>query len=109
MLPLAMKNHDWLSLVKISNDHLMFTQSNMDLSNFGVDEQDKTVLTDFRDIGLLPETLVAYTYDSSLAPIASSLGLRNDANTKTLARIRCIWGWCPTTLSVRQLELDVEL
>ena len=89
MLPLAMKNHDWLSLVKISNDHLMFTQSNMDLSNFGVDEQDKTVFMDFRDIGLLPETLVAYTRPR---PIASSLGLRNDANTKTLARIRWYLG-----------------
>ena len=72
MLPLQMKNR--LSPVKISNDRLMFTQSNMDLSNFGVDEQDKTVLMDFRDIGLLPETFVAYTKPTcgSLTPIASS-------------------------------------
>ena len=79
--------------VKISNDRLMFTQSNMDFGNFGVDEQDKTVLMNFRDIGLLPETFVAYTmptYDS-LDAIASSLGLLNNSDA-TLARIRWYLG-----------------
>jgi len=82
-----------LSPVKISNDRLMFTQSNMDLSNFGVDEQDKTVLMDFRDIGRLPETFVEYTMSTcdSLAPISSPLGLLNDSGA-TLARIRWYLG-----------------
>ena len=76
--------------VKISDDRLMFTQSDMDLSNFGVDEKNKTVLMDFGDIGLLPETLVAHTmttYDGSLAPIVRSLDLSNDSNP-SMARIR---------------------
>ena len=91
MLPLQMKNR--LSPVKISSDRLMFTQSNIDLSNFGVDEQDKTVLMNFRDIGVLPETFVAYTMPThgSLAPMASSLGLLNDSDA-TLARIRWYLG-----------------
>ncbi|KAF8329872.1 hypothetical protein F5887DRAFT_1003644 [Amanita rubescens] len=85
MHPLGMKNG--LSPVKISNDRLMFTQSNIDLSNFGVHEQDKTVFMDFRDIGLLPETFVTYTM--RLAPI--SLGLLNDSFA-TLTRIRLYLG-----------------
>jgi predicted unusual protein kinase regulating ubiquinone biosynthesis (AarF/ABC1/UbiB family) len=49
---------------------MMFTQSDMHLSNFGVDEQGKMVLMDSAEIGPLPETLVAYTmsaHDGSLA------------------------------------------
>jgi hypothetical protein len=78
-----------VSPVKISNDRLMFSQSDMDLSNFGVDEQDRTVLMDFGEIGLLPETFVAHTmstHDGSLAPIASSLDLSNDSNA-SMAKI----------------------
>ena len=83
-----------VSPVKISNDRLMFTQSDMDLSNFGIDEQDKTVLMDFGEIGLLPETFVAHTmstHDGSLAPITSSLHLSNESNA-SMARIRWILG-----------------
>ena len=52
----------------------MFTQSDMDASNFGVDEHWRTVLMDFRDIGLLPETFVAFTLfsDHKLDPTAAS-------------------------------------
>lgn len=58
-LPDQIKNQ--VSPVKISDDRLMFTQSDMDISKFGVDEKNKTVLMDFGEIKLLPETLVAYT------------------------------------------------
>ena len=65
----------------------MFTQSDMDLSNFGVDENGKTVLMDFGDVGLLPETFGAHTMASNgaLAPIATSLGLSSDSNASMAA------------------------
>jgi len=79
-----------VSPVKISDDRLMFTQSDMDTSNFGVDETNKMVLMDFGEIQLLPETLVAHTMstpDGSLAPISRSLDLSNDSNA-SMAKIR---------------------
>jgi predicted unusual protein kinase regulating ubiquinone biosynthesis (AarF/ABC1/UbiB family) len=89
-----MIKNDMVSPVKISNDRLMFTQSDMNLSNFGVNEQGKTVVMDFGKIGVLPETFVAHmmsTNDDSLAPIVSSLGLSNDSNA-SMARIRWYLG-----------------
>ena len=61
----------------------MFTQSDMHPSNFGVDQHGKTVLLDFAEIGLLPETFVAYTMSSEkrLAPIAIALSLSASSNT----------------------------
>ena len=55
----------------------------MDLGNFGVDEQDQTVLVDFAEIGTLPETFVAFTMstrDGRLDPIARFLRLSNGSN-----------------------------
>ena len=79
----------------------MFTQSNPDISNFGVDEKNKMVLMDFAEIGLLPKTLVAHamsTRDGSLAPIASSLDLSNDSNA-SMAEIRWyLWLVCDPKL-----------
>jgi len=82
-LPLQIKNK-----VSDQKDRLMLTQSNMVLSNFGVDEQGKTVLMEFGEIGLLPETFVAYAVSShhSLAPISRSLGLSNGSNA-SMARV----------------------
>ena len=81
-----------VSPVKICDDRLMFTQSDMDLSNFGVDENGKTVLVDFGDIGLLPKTFVAYTMssDDALAPIAAALGLSSDSNASMAAIAWCL-------------------
>lgn len=40
----------------------MFTQSDMHITNFGIEQQsEKTVLMDFALIGLIPETFIAYT------------------------------------------------
>ncbi|KAH9169783.1 hypothetical protein EDB89DRAFT_1982495 [Lactarius sanguifluus] len=50
-----------VSPVSVSGERLMFTQSDMDDSNFGVDENGRTVLMDFSEVGLLPETFVAHT------------------------------------------------
>jgi len=71
-----------LSRVEIRGDRLMFTQSDMHPSNFGVDQDGKTVLMDFATIGLMPETFVAHTLCSEkrLAPIAIALGLSGSSN-----------------------------
>jgi len=42
---------------------------------------------DFAEICVLPETFAACTMDTSLAPIAESLGLLNNSNTASMARI----------------------
>ncbi|KAL4076155.1 hypothetical protein J3A83DRAFT_4489960, partial [Scleroderma citrinum] len=44
--------------LRISDKLLIFTQSNMDLSNFGVDNEGKTVLLDFSNVGLLKQSSV---------------------------------------------------
>ncbi|KIM51729.1 hypothetical protein SCLCIDRAFT_18312 [Scleroderma citrinum Foug A] len=78
-----------VSPVSVCGERLMFTQSDMDDSNFGVDEHERTVLMDFSEIGLLPETFVAYTLssDNNLGPIAASLGLSGNSNLVSMAAI----------------------
>ncbi|KAG8740419.1 hypothetical protein FRC10_004342 [Ceratobasidium sp. 414] len=85
-----------LSPVKISGDRFMFTQSDMHPSNFGVDQHGKTVLMGFADIGLLPETFVAYTMCSEkrLAPIATALSLSGSSNYQmaSISALLCMMG-----------------
>jgi hypothetical protein len=71
-----------LSPVEICNDRLIFTQSDMHPSNFGVDQHGKMVLMDFVEIGLLPETFVVHTMFSErcLIPIARALSLSSSSN-----------------------------
>src|SRR6266404_5293728 len=78
-----------MSPVSICGEHVMFTQSDMDNSNFGVDEHGTTVLMDFSKIGLLPETFVAFTLssDDKLDPITASLGLSDNSNLTSMAAI----------------------
>ena len=82
-----------VSPVEISGDRLMFTQSDMHPSNFGVDEHGKTVLMDFAEIGLLPETFVADTMSSEkgLAPIAIALNLSGSSNASMAAITSLLW------------------
>ncbi|KAH8829916.1 hypothetical protein DL96DRAFT_1590927 [Flagelloscypha sp. PMI_526] len=86
--------------VDICGERLMFTQSDMDKSNFGVDEHGQTVFMDFGDVGLLPETFVAYTLCSGTMSgpiaysdsIAASLGLSDNSNMRTMTAIaQCLW------------------
>ena len=66
----------------------MFAQSDMHDSNFGVDDHGRTVLMNFNEIGMLPETFVAYTlYCSNKKPIAAALGLSGDSNLTSMATI----------------------
>ena len=78
-----------VSPVSVSGERLMFTQSDMDYSNFGLDENGRTVLMNFSDIGVLPDTFVAYTLssDEKFDPIVVSLGLSGNSNLASMAAI----------------------
>ncbi|KAF8328477.1 hypothetical protein F5887DRAFT_1007823, partial [Amanita rubescens] len=47
--------------VSFDNEPLILTQSDMDASNFGVDESGKIVLLDFSQIGWLPLSFAKFT------------------------------------------------
>jgi hypothetical protein len=65
----------------------MFTQSDMHPSCFGVDQHGKTVLMDFAEIGLLPQTFVAHimSLGKRLAPLAIALSLSGSFNASMAA------------------------
>ncbi|KAI6160605.1 hypothetical protein EDD17DRAFT_1760760 [Pisolithus thermaeus] len=77
--------------VSISHERLVFTQSGVDMSNFGVDSEGKTVLLDFGAVGLLPESFISYTMTFSsasfAAPVANCLGLPRSPNLESMAMI----------------------
>ena len=79
------------------DDPLTFTQSDMHVSNFGVDKSGKTVLLDFGQIGRLPMSFAKYTVglgrdDSFTGHVARLLQWPDSANIDTMARVsRCLW------------------
>ncbi len=78
--------------VSLIGERLMFMQPDMDPSNFGVDEHGNTVLMDFGEIAMLPESFAAYTLSYNLAVIARSLGLSRSPNVASMAVISsCLW------------------
>jgi len=81
-----------VSPVEIRGDRLMFTQSDMRHSNFGIDQHGKTVLMNFGGIGLLPETFVAHTMgEKRLAPVAIALSLSRSSNASMAAISSTLW------------------
>jgi hypothetical protein len=90
---LSTRAQQHLSPVEITGDRLMFTQSDMHPSNFGVDQHGKTVLLDFAEIELLPETFVAHTLslEERFAPIARALGLSDSPNRSMLGISSLLW------------------
>ena len=86
---LSVKAQQKVSPVSVSGERLIFTQSDMDDSNFGLDENGRTVLMDFSEIGLLPDTFVAHTLssDKKFDPIIASLGLSGNSNRDSMAAI----------------------
>ncbi|KAF8887909.1 hypothetical protein CPB85DRAFT_1566587 [Mucidula mucida] len=89
--------------VSLSGERLMFMQADMDSSNFGVDEHGNTVLMDFQDVGVLPESFVAYTLSEDMITALGlsilpclwmvgdpSLGLNEDGYPKPSTRTRRI-------------------
>lgn len=75
-----------LEPVILSGERLMFMQADMDSGNFGVDEHGNTVLMDFGDIAVLPESFAAYTLSSKdrTGVMATALGL-SSSNVFSLA------------------------
>ena len=76
--------------MSISHERLVFTQSDMDASNFGVDDKGKTCLLDFGEVGLLPESFAAYTMSSSTpftTAVAQHLNWSFCSNLDTMGKI----------------------
>ncbi|KZT04162.1 uncharacterized protein LAESUDRAFT_761275 [Laetiporus sulphureus 93-53] len=84
-----------VALVSLCNERLVFTQSDMDESNFGVDVEGRTCLFDFGAVGLLPESFASYTMSSSVqftAAVAQHLGWPSSSNLHTMSKIsRLLW------------------
>jgi len=72
------------------NDPLIFTQSDMDESNFALDENQRVCMFDFRDVGVLPESFASYTLGDSANPFIKSVAMHldwvNDRNRGSMAR-----------------------
>ncbi|KAJ3511202.1 hypothetical protein NLJ89_g4239 [Agrocybe chaxingu] len=80
--------------VRISGERLIFTQPDIPPSNFGVDEDRKTVLLNFEETALLPESFAMYSMssDASFAAVADSLGWSGSSNLASMAAIsHCLW------------------
>ncbi|KAI6098398.1 hypothetical protein EDD16DRAFT_560781 [Pisolithus croceorrhizus] len=83
--------------VGISHEQLVFTQSDMDASNFGVDDKGNACLFDFGKVGLLPESFASYSMSSN-APftvqVAKYLGWPSCPNLESMSKIfgdlRCV-------------------
>ncbi|KAK7052936.1 hypothetical protein VNI00_004256 [Paramarasmius palmivorus] len=90
---LSTQTKQQLSPINICGEHLMFIQPDMDSSNFGVDEHGKTVLMDFGEVALLPESFAAHAMTSDMdknltQAITKSLGLSSSSNAaKSMAAI----------------------
>ncbi len=75
--------------VSLTGERLMFMQADMDSSNFGVDEHGNTVLMDFQDVGVLPESFVAYTLSEDMI---TALGLSCSSHLYSMAVVSsCLW------------------
>jgi hypothetical protein len=81
----------------IINDPLIFTQSDMHISNFGVDRCGNTVLLDFGQIGRLPLSFAKYAMGSDedggfVAQVANLLCWPENSNMISMARVSsCLW------------------
>ncbi|KAI6101481.1 hypothetical protein EDD16DRAFT_1758372 [Pisolithus croceorrhizus] len=75
--------------ISITNERLIFTQPDVHDSNFGVDEEGKTVLLDFGEVALLPESFARFTLSSKeeFSPIIESLGLSGESNMALIGKI----------------------
>ena len=85
--------------VKISHERLMFMQADTHPSNFGIDERGNTVLMDFGNVGVLPESFVTFKMNSGLVPIMESRGLLRNPNSYSMAVISSVlWMMAGPTL-----------
>ncbi|KAF8346230.1 hypothetical protein F5887DRAFT_1073874 [Amanita rubescens] len=81
--------------VSFDNEPVILTQSDMDASNFGVDEAGKTVLFGFGQIGWLPLSLAKFTMSSTVrftADVAKFLRWSCSSNEVSMREISiCLW------------------
>ncbi|KAJ7262661.1 hypothetical protein B0H12DRAFT_1201281 [Mycena haematopus] len=76
--------------VSLSGERLMFMQADMHPSDFGVDDHGNTVLMDFGQIAILPESFAVYAIRDRA--LLASLGLSRNSNTASMAAIfSCLW------------------
>ena len=92
------------SPIIIINDQVIFTQSDMHVSNFSVDECGKTVLLDFGAIGRLPLSTPWDQAETAACRVANIL--RWPMGTQWPASL-IVYGWHPTQNSVQQLVLEM--
>ncbi|KAF7324466.1 hypothetical protein MSAN_02518600 [Mycena sanguinolenta] len=80
--------------IVITDDPLIFTQSDMHASNFGFDECGNMVLMDFGLIGRLPLSFAKYTMQSSedfISRVADLLCWPENSNIDSMARALIVW------------------
>ena len=81
--------------VRFSGEPLIFTQSDMDASNFGVDTGGNTVPLDFGEIGLFPASFAIFTMSLDVtftAAVAKFLGWSGSSNLALMTAIsHCLW------------------
>lgn len=76
-------------------------------SNFGVDEHGRTVVMDFRDVGVLPETFVASMLGKSSSTL-KALRIIGDSNGHSMAAIRAsVWTASQTTFDMLTCSLHM--
>ncbi|KAE9397353.1 hypothetical protein BT96DRAFT_921549 [Gymnopus androsaceus JB14] len=77
--------------ISISHESLVFTQTDMNVSNFFVDTKGNTCLLDCEDVGLLPASFASYTMCSTLQPFATEVAKYLDwpisSNINSMIRI----------------------
>src|SRR5258708_5167400 len=75
--------------VSFRGERLIWVQAHMDASKLGVDEQGNTVVLDFGEIALLPESFATYTLSSyhKFAHVPVSLGWSGESNQNSMVRI----------------------
>jgi hypothetical protein len=76
--------------ISFSDERLVFTQSDMDESNFFIDTNGKMCIIDFEDVGLLPESFASYTVHLRRNPFTSEVVKHLDwsvsPNLRSMAR-----------------------
>ena len=76
------------------DDPLIFTQSDMDSSNFALDGDKRICMFDFQEVGILPESFASYTLGGNSDPFISSvaryLGWIKYHNIESMARASAV-------------------
>ena len=90
-----------LEPVLLSGERLMFMQADLDPGNFGVDEHGSTVLMDFGEIAVLPESFAAYALSSKdrTGVMAAALGLSSSNVFSLAVASSYLWMTADPTLS----------